>query len=112
MTIFFALPHRRGRRPLSSRIVGNGLDRSENTWLLQCYSSKKEITRHFFLLVQKEVAKEKHPKGGHASVSPFGIPPPGGDNFLGGASGRIYCPVPTKLATLKLPQRCAGLGAV
>ena len=49
--------------------------------------------------------------GGHASVSPFGIPPHGGDNFLGGASGRIYCPVPTKLVTLKLPQRCAGLGA-
>jgi len=27
--------------------------------------------RHFFLLVQKEVAKEKHAKGGHAIVSPF-----------------------------------------
>ena len=53
--------------------------------------------RHFFLLVQKEVAKEKHPKGGHASVSPFGIPPLGADNTLGGASGRIYCLVPTKL---------------
>ena len=26
---------------------------------------------HFFLLVQKEVAKEKHAKGGHAIVSPF-----------------------------------------
>ena len=50
--------------------------------------------------------------GGHASVSPFGIPPLGADNFLGGASGRIYCPVQTKLVTLKLPQRCAGLGAV
>ena len=67
--------------------------------------------RHFFLLVQKEVAKEKHPKGGHASVSPFGIPPLGADNTLGGASGRIYCLMPTKLFTLKLPQRCAGVGA-
>ena len=49
--------------------------------------------------------------GGHASVSPFGIPPLGADNYLGGASGRIYRLMPTKLATLKLPQRCAGLGA-
>ena len=49
--------------------------------------------------------------GGHANVSPFGISPPGGDNILGGASGRIYCLVPTKLVTLKLPQRCAGVSA-
>ena len=49
--------------------------------------------------------------GGHANVSPFGIPPPGADNNPGGASGRIYCLVPTKLVTLKLPQRCAGVGA-
>ena len=48
---------------------------------------------------------------GHAIVSPFGIPPPGADNYIGGASGRIYCLVPTKLVTLKLPQRCAGAGA-
>ena len=45
------------------------------------------------------------------AVSPFGIPPSGADNSLGGASGRIYCLVPTKLVTLKLPQRCAGVGA-
>ena len=46
--------------------------------------------------------------GGHANVSPFGIPPPGADNNPGGASGRLYCLVPTKLVALKLPQRCAG----
>ena len=101
-----------GREALALRagpLVQRGLSAVRLTGgLLITVSPPLGKTRHFFLLVQKEVAKEKHVQGGHAIVSPLKIPPPGGNRHHGGASRRFYCPVTHRTRHYDAQERAEG----